>query len=78
VGLRGDGRVLQLNSYENRVFQVFLEDGDVPWWPSSTGPAAGATRRSWKNTLCAGTGGGRGAGGAAPGLAAADAGVRTG
>ncbi len=29
VGLRGDGRVLQLNSYENRVFQVFLENGDV-------------------------------------------------
>lgn len=29
VGLRGDGRVLQLNSYENRVFQVFLEDGQV-------------------------------------------------
>ena len=28
VGLRGDGRVLQLNSYENRVFQVFLE-GDA-------------------------------------------------
>ena len=27
VGLRGDGRVLQLNSYENRVFQVFLESG---------------------------------------------------
>ncbi len=27
VGLRGDGRILQLNSYENRVFQVFLEDG---------------------------------------------------
>jgi Ser/Thr protein kinase RdoA (MazF antagonist) len=26
VGLPGDGRVLQLNSYENRVFQVFLED----------------------------------------------------
>jgi Ser/Thr protein kinase RdoA (MazF antagonist) len=26
VGLRGDGRMLQLNSYENRVFQVFLED----------------------------------------------------
>ncbi len=26
VGLRGDGRVLQLNSYENRVFQVFLEE----------------------------------------------------
>jgi Ser/Thr protein kinase RdoA (MazF antagonist) len=29
VGLAGDGRVLQLNSYENRVFQVFLEDGNV-------------------------------------------------
>ncbi len=29
VGLRGDGRMLQLNSYENRVFQVFLEDGQV-------------------------------------------------
>ena len=27
VGLRGDGRLLQLNSYENRVFQVYLEDG---------------------------------------------------
>lgn len=29
VGLHGDGRLLQLNSYENRVFQVFLEDGTV-------------------------------------------------
>jgi Ser/Thr protein kinase RdoA (MazF antagonist) len=29
VGLRGDGRVLQLNSYENRVFQAFLEDGSA-------------------------------------------------
>ena len=29
VGFRGDGRLLQLNSYENRVFQVFLEDGSV-------------------------------------------------
>lgn len=29
VGLRGDGRLLQLNSYENRVFQVHLEDGEV-------------------------------------------------
>ncbi len=27
AGLRGDGRILQLNSYENRVFQLFLEDG---------------------------------------------------
>ncbi len=29
IGLRGDGRILQLNSYENRVFQVHLEDGRV-------------------------------------------------
>lgn len=28
AGLRGDGRLLQLNSYENRVFLVHLEDGD--------------------------------------------------
>jgi Ser/Thr protein kinase RdoA (MazF antagonist) len=27
VGFRGDGRLLQLNSYENRVFQVYLEAG---------------------------------------------------
>jgi Ser/Thr protein kinase RdoA (MazF antagonist) len=29
VGLHGDGRILQLNSYENRVFQLFLEDGSA-------------------------------------------------
>ncbi len=29
VGLRSDGRFLQLNSYENRVFQVFLIDGSA-------------------------------------------------
>ena len=29
IGLRGDGRILQLNSYENRVLQVMLEDGDA-------------------------------------------------
>ena len=29
VGLPGDGRLIQLNSYENRVFQVFLEGGRV-------------------------------------------------
>jgi Ser/Thr protein kinase RdoA (MazF antagonist) len=29
VGFRGDGRILQLNSYENRVFQIMLEDGDA-------------------------------------------------
>jgi len=27
VGLRGDGRLLALNSFENRVYQVWLEDG---------------------------------------------------
>ena len=27
VGLYGDGRLIQLNSYENRVFQVYLETG---------------------------------------------------
>ena len=29
VGLFGDGRLLQLNSYENRVFQAMLEDGSA-------------------------------------------------
>jgi len=29
VGLRADGRMLQLNSYENRVLQVHLEDGRI-------------------------------------------------
>ncbi|MBX3641974.1 MAG: serine/threonine protein kinase [Rubrivivax sp.] len=29
AGFRGDGRILQLNSYENRVFQVMLEDGEA-------------------------------------------------
>jgi Ser/Thr protein kinase RdoA (MazF antagonist) len=29
VGLYGDGRLIQLNSYENRVFQVMLEDSRV-------------------------------------------------
>ncbi len=29
AGFDPDGRLLQLNSYENRVFQVFLEDGAV-------------------------------------------------
>jgi Ser/Thr protein kinase RdoA (MazF antagonist) len=27
VGLRGDGRLLALNSYENRVYQVGMEEG---------------------------------------------------
>ena len=31
VGMRGDGRLLALNSYENRVYQVWLEDArDAP------------------------------------------------
>ncbi len=29
VGIRGDGRILQLNSYENRVFRVMCEDGSA-------------------------------------------------
>ena len=29
VGLQGDGRLIQLNSYENRVYQVFLDDGRI-------------------------------------------------
>jgi Ser/Thr protein kinase RdoA (MazF antagonist) len=29
AGWRGDGRLLALNSYENRVYQVWLEDGGV-------------------------------------------------
>ena len=29
VGIRGDGRLLQLNSFENRVYQVFVEDGSI-------------------------------------------------
>ena len=29
VGMSGDGRLIQLNSYENRVFQAFLENGDA-------------------------------------------------
>ena len=28
VGLRGDGRLLGLNSYENRVYQIWLEEGE--------------------------------------------------
>jgi Ser/Thr protein kinase RdoA (MazF antagonist) len=30
LGIRGDGRVLQLNSYENRVYQVHLEEPNAP------------------------------------------------
>ncbi|MDO8596995.1 MAG: serine/threonine protein kinase, partial [Sulfuricaulis sp.] len=34
VGFRGDGRLLALNSYENRVYQVWLEES------ATNGPAA--------------------------------------
>src|SRR2546427_8307121 len=27
IGLHGDGRLLALNSYENRVYQIGMEDG---------------------------------------------------
>ena len=30
IGLRGDGRLLGLNSYENRVYQIWLEDAPAP------------------------------------------------
>ena len=30
VGLHGDGRLLALNSYENRVYQIYLEEGSSP------------------------------------------------
>ena len=46
VGLYGDGRLLALSSYENRVYQVHLEEpmrARKPWSPSSIAPAVGAT-----------------------------------
>lgn len=30
IGLRPDGRLLALNSYENRVYQVFMDEGGAP------------------------------------------------
>jgi Ser/Thr protein kinase RdoA (MazF antagonist) len=35
VGVRGDGRMLALNSYENRVYQVWLEPGSSVVAPSA-------------------------------------------
>ena len=29
IGLYGDGRQMALSSYENRVYQLHLDDGDV-------------------------------------------------
>ena len=52
VGLSGDGRLLSLNSYENRVYQVGTEDGasvvakfyrPARW--SDRAPCADRTRR---------------------------------
>src|SRR5512133_325057 len=40
VGLRGDGRLLGLNSYENRVYQLWLEDGAAPGPTPLAAPAA--------------------------------------
>ena len=39
IGLSGDGRLLSLNSYENRVYQVWLDDG---------APTAGLRRKAKK------------------------------
>jgi Ser/Thr protein kinase RdoA (MazF antagonist) len=39
IGLRGDGRLLGLNSYENRVYQIWLEDGTAPHPASGPPPA---------------------------------------
>ena len=49
VGLRGDGRLIQLNSYENRVFQVFLEDGRVV--EVAVKVAEGSTILRWTTSL---------------------------
>ena len=46
VGMRGDGRLLALNSYENRVYLVDCDEDARRSSPNSTAPAAGATRRS--------------------------------
>ena len=48
AGFEPDGRLLALASYENRVYQVGIEEGRR-WSPSSIAPAAGATRRSTRN-----------------------------
>ena len=48
VGLRGDGRLLALNSYENRVYQVGMEDGP-PVVAKFYRPARWSTRRSWRS-----------------------------
>jgi Ser/Thr protein kinase RdoA (MazF antagonist) len=39
IGLRGDGRLLSLNSYENRVYQIWLENGSAPGSAPDSPPA---------------------------------------
>ena len=50
IGLRSDLRLLALNSYENRVYQVGIEDAD-PVIVKFYRPSAGHDHRSLKNTL---------------------------
>ena len=50
LGLRPDGRLLALNSYENRVYQVWLRGRAARSSSSSTARSAGATRRSSRST----------------------------
>src|SRR6202049_4203376 len=49
IGLSGDGRLLSLNSYENRVYQVWLDDGaptgGLPGPPAWGGPQCYRPRR---------------------------------
>jgi len=54
IGLRSDGRLLALNSYENRVFQAGMEDGP-PLVAKFYRPARWRMRRFWKSmplSLC--------------------------
>ncbi len=41
LGLRPDGRLLALSSYENRVYQVWLEDGAPVGGRAGRGSCAG-------------------------------------
>ena len=57
LGLQSDGRVFALNSFENRVFRIGIEDA-APLVASSTAPTAGLTRQSWKTRIQRRTGSG--------------------
>ena len=50
IGLRGDGRLLALNSYENRVYLVNVRGRPRRSSRSSTARSAGPTRRSSRST----------------------------